>query len=87
MKAFIVPTFWIFHKEISAFFNSLIAYIVVIVFLAGNGLFFWIFPDNVLETGAAQADTLFAMAPWLFLFLAPAITMRAFAEEFKTGTF
>jgi ABC-2 type transport system permease protein len=79
--------FLIFHKEVSAFFNSLIAYIVVVVFLAGNGLFFWIFPDNILETGAAQADVLFAMAPWLFLFLAPAVTMRAFAEEFKTGTF
>lgn len=79
--------YWIFHKEVSAFFNSLIAYIVVVVFLAGNGLFFWIFPDNILETGAAQADVLFAMAPWLFLFLVPAITMRAFAEEFKTGTY
>lgn len=75
------------RREVSAFFNSLTAYLFIGVFLAGVGLFFWIFPENILETGAANMDTLFGMAPWFFLFLAPAITMRAFSEEFKTGTF
>lgn len=76
----------IYHKETSAFLNSLIAYLVVAVFLTGNGLFFWIFNDNVLDTGAAELSTLFALSPWLFLFLVPAITMRSFAEELRTGT-
>lgn len=80
------PVIAILQKEVGSFFNSLIGYMVLVVFLAAGGLFFWVFPDNVLETGAAQMDGLFAMAPYLFLFLIPAITMRAFAEEFKTGT-
>jgi ABC-2 type transport system permease protein len=76
----------IFRKEIAVFLNSLIAYVVMAVFLTGNGLFFWIFGDNVLDTGAADLSTLFALSPWFFLFLIPAITMRSFAEELKTGT-
>ncbi|NJK95223.1 MAG: gliding motility-associated ABC transporter permease subunit GldF [Bacteroidales bacterium] len=61
---------------------------VIIVFLVTNGLFMWIFPGdtNVLETGYASLDTFFMMAPWVFLFLIPAITMRSFAEEKKSGT-
>jgi ABC-2 type transport system permease protein len=78
--------FTIFRKETGVFFNSLIAYVVMSVFLTGNGLFFWIFGDNVLETGAAELSTLFALSPWFFLFLIPAITMRSFAEEIRTGT-
>lgn len=56
------------------------------VFLVGTGLFFWIFSGNILESGLAQMDTLFEFAPWFFLFLVPALTMRSFSEEFKTGT-
>jgi ABC-2 type transport system permease protein len=77
----------IFQKEVSAFFDSIIAYLVICVFLVGVGLFFWVFPDNILETHAAELSSLFGVAPWFFLFLAPAITMRSFAEEFKMGTF
>lgn len=77
----------IFQKEVSAFFNSIIAYLVICVFLIGVGLFFWVFPDNILETRAAELSSLFGIAPWFFLFLIPAITMRSFAEEFKLGTF
>ncbi|MCS7074916.1 MAG: gliding motility-associated ABC transporter permease subunit GldF [Bacteroidia bacterium] len=73
-------------KEIATFFNSLIAYIVIIVFLTGIGLFFWVLGDHVLLTGNADLSTLFDLGPWLFLFLVPAITMRSFAEEYKTGT-
>ncbi len=73
-------------KEVSAFFNSLVAYIVVIVFLCATGLFFWVFGGNVLISGLATMDDLFSFAPWFFLFLVPAITMRSFAEEFRSGT-
>lgn len=78
--------FTIFQKEVNSFFNSLIAYIVIVVFLAGVGIFFWVFEANVLETGAAEMDTLFFLGPWFYLFLIPAITMRMFSEEYKTGT-
>jgi ABC-2 type transport system permease protein len=78
--------FTLFRKEVASFFNSLIGYLVIGVFLTGVGLFFWVFEYNVLETGFAQMDALFDYGPYLFLFLVPAITMRAFSEEFKTGT-
>lgn len=75
-------------KEIRDFFSSLTGYIVLIVFLVINGLFMWVFPGdlNVLDSGYASLDSLFNMAPWIFLFLVPAITMRSFAEEKRTGT-
>lgn len=76
----------LFQREVAAFFNTLVAYLVVGVFLVGVGLFFWIFPGNILDTGAATLDALFAFGPWFMLFLIPAITMRSFAEEFRTGT-
>ncbi len=75
-------------KEINSFFNSLIGYIVIIVFLLINGLFLWVFPldFNILNSGYANIDGLFVLAPFVFLFLVPAITMRLFADEKKTGT-
>jgi ABC-2 type transport system permease protein len=76
----------LFQKEVASFFNSLIGYLVMAVFLTGVGLFFWLFEMNVLETGMATMDTLFDFGPYLFLFLVPAITMRSFSEEMKTGT-
>lgn len=76
----------IYRKEVASFFNSLIAYVVIGVFLLGVGLFFWVFEGNVLETREASLQLLFDAAPYFFLFLVPAITMRAFAEEIKTGT-
>jgi ABC-2 type transport system permease protein len=78
----------LFKKEISGFFSSLTGYIVIIVFLIINGLFIWIFPgvNNVLDSGYASLDSLFSIAPWVFLFLAPAVTMRMFSDEKKTGT-
>ncbi len=78
--------FTIFRKEVASFFNSLIAYIVVSVFLIGVGQFFWTYEFNVLEMGYANMDILFSVGPYLFLFLVPAITMRGFSEEWKTGT-
>ena len=67
-----------FNKEISGFFSSLTGYVVIVVFLLLNSLFMWIAPGqfNVIENGYASMDTLFAIAPWVFLFLVPAITME-----------
>ncbi len=78
----------LFKKEISGFFSSLTGYLVIVVFLLLNSLFMWIVPGqfNVIENGYASLDSLFAIAPWVFLFLVPAITMRMFSEEKRTGT-
>ena len=78
----------LFKKEISGFFSSLTGYLVIVVFLLLNSLFMWIVPGqfNVVGNGYATMDSLFAIAPWVFLFLVPAITMRMFSEEKRTGT-
>ena len=69
------------------FMNSLIAYIVISVFLTGIGLLMWVFPEtSVLDYGYADMQTLFTLGPYVLMFLIPAITMRMFAEEKKTGT-
>lgn len=76
----------IFFKEINAFFSSLIGYIVIGVFLVIMGLVLWVFPDySVIDGNYATLDTLFAMAPLIFMFLIPAVTMRSFAEERQSG--
>ena len=76
-----------FRKEVAGFLNSLIAYIVISVFLTGIGLLMWVFPQtNVLDYGFADMETLFGLAPYVFMFLIPAICMRLFAEEKKAGT-
>jgi ABC-2 type transport system permease protein len=77
----------VFVKEFNSFLNSLIAYIVIGAFLTGIGLLMWVFPEtSVLDYGFADLDTLFSMAPYVFIFLIPAITMKSFAEEKKMGT-
>ncbi len=77
----------IFLKELRQFFSSLIGYIAIIVFLLVLGLFMWIFPDtSILDFGYATLDSFFSIAPYIFIFLIPAITMRSFAEEINTGT-
>lgn len=75
-------------KEISLFLSSLIGYIVIIVFLLINSLFLWVFPvdSNILSHGYATIEGLFIQAPFVFLFLIPAITMRSFSEEKRNGT-
>ena len=77
----------IYKKELSSFFGSLIGYIVIAVFLIFTGLVMWVFPDtSVLEYSFASLDSLFYLAPTLFTFLIPAITMKSFAEESQRGT-
>lgn len=73
-------------KELRQFFSSLTGYIAIIVFLLVNGLMLFGFDDNILDFGYATLDRFFQLAPWILLLLIPAITMRSFAEEFKTGT-
>ncbi|NUQ24525.1 MAG: gliding motility-associated ABC transporter permease subunit GldF [Saprospiraceae bacterium] len=77
----------IYWKEINSFFSSLIGYIVIGVFLVVLGLVMFVFPDSsLLDFNYATLDQLFQVAPLIFLFLIPAITMRSFAEEQQTGT-
>jgi ABC-2 type transport system permease protein len=80
--------FALYKREILSFLSSLIGYIVIGVFLTLTGLFLWVFPldFNVLEFGYANIDGLFMLAPFVFLFLIPALTMKSFAEEKRTGT-
>jgi ABC-2 type transport system permease protein len=74
-------------KEFKSFLNSLIAYVVIGVFLTSLGLLMWVFPEtSVMEYGFADMDTLFSLGPYVLIFLIPAITMRSFAEERKSGT-
>jgi ABC-2 type transport system permease protein len=77
----------VFKKELNSFLNSLIAYVVIGVFLTSMGLLMWVFTEtSVLEYGFADMDTLFSLGPYVFIFLVPAITMKSFAEEKKMGT-
>jgi ABC-2 type transport system permease protein len=78
----------IIKKEIHSFFSSLTGYMVIAVFLLTTGLMLWVIPGqfNIIDVGYANVDGLFVLAPWLFLFLCPAITMKAIAEERQNGT-
>jgi ABC-2 type transport system permease protein len=79
--------FSIYKREISAFFSSVTGYLVIGVFLVSVGLFMWVFSDtSVMEYNYATMDQLFSIAPLVFLFLIPAITMSSFAEEKMKGT-
>jgi ABC-2 type transport system permease protein len=74
-------------KELRQFFSSLTGYIAIIFFLLLAGMILFVLPDNILDFGYATLDRFFQTAPWILLVLIPAITMRSFSEEFKTGTF
>lgn len=80
--------FSLLKKEIASFFGSLTGYVVVFVFLLATSLFLWVFPGNynIPDSGYASLDGLFGLAPWVYLFLVPAVTMRLFAEEKRLGT-
>lgn len=80
--------FAILKKEINTFFASPIGYLVIAVFLLLNGLFLWVFKGqfNILDNGFADLSSFFLLAPWILIFLVPAVTMRSFADEKKQGT-
>ena len=75
-------------KEWRTFFTSLTGYIAIVIFLLLMGLFLFVFPDSsILDFGYATLDNFFSLAPYIMLFLVPTITMRSFADEYKSGTF
>jgi ABC-2 type transport system permease protein len=75
-------------KEFRQFFSSLTGYIAIIVFLLFTGLLLFVFPDtSILDYGYASLEKFFDLAPWVLLLLIPAISMRSFSEEFRSGTF
>lgn len=75
-------------KEFNQFFNNLTGYIAIILFLLINGIFLFMLPDSSLfEYGYASLDKFFELAPWVLMFLVPAIAMRSLSDEFKAGTF
>lgn len=76
------------RKELKSFFASLSGYVVLVFFLLANGLFLWVLPGNfnIPDSGMADLQPFFTLAPLLYLFLVPAICMRLFAEEKKSGT-
>ena len=78
----------ILFKEFRSFFGSPIGYLVIALFLLLNGLFLWVFEGdyNILNSGFADMTPFFTIAPWILLFLIPAVTMRSFSDEKKQGT-
>ncbi|OUR90801.1 gliding motility-associated ABC transporter permease subunit GldF [Flavobacteriales bacterium 34_180_T64] len=80
--------FAIFRKEINLFFSSTIGYLVIAIFLLLNGLVLWLFKGefNIMDNGFADLSSFFLLAPWILLFLVPAVTMRSFSDENKQGT-
>lgn len=75
-------------REIKSFFGSPIGYLVIAIFLLLNGLFLWVFEGdfNILDSGFADLSPFFILAPWILIFLIPAVTMRSFSDEKKQGT-
>lgn len=75
-------------REINSFFGSPIGYLVITMFLLLNGLFLWVFEGdyNILNSGFADLSPFFTLAPWILIFLIPAVTMRSFSDEMKQGT-
>lgn len=80
--------FALLKKEITSFFASPIGYLVIAIFLLLNGLFLWLFKGdfNILDNGFADVSSFFLLAPWILIFLIPAVTMRSFSDEKKQGT-
>jgi ABC-2 type transport system permease protein len=75
-------------KELNQFFSNLTGYIAIILFLLINGIFLFMLQDSsIFEYGYASLDKFFELAPWVLLFLVPAISMRSLSDEFKAGTF
>jgi ABC-2 type transport system permease protein len=73
-------------KELESYFDSLMAYILLILFLGFSGFFTWLFGSDIFFVGQASLGTFFSVAYWTLFFFTPALTMRLLAEEKKTGT-
>ncbi|MEY2970136.1 MAG: gliding motility-associated transporter substrate-binding protein GldG [Bacteroidota bacterium] len=74
-------------KELKVYFSGVLGYLIIGIYLLINGLMLWVFngPFNILEGGYATLENYFGLAPWVFLFLIPAISMRTFSDELKSG--
>lgn len=77
-----------FRKELSYYFSTPIAYIVIGLYLLCISLMLWVIPGdwNIIDSGYSQVDGLFHISPWLMLLMCPAVTMRLYAEEKQSGT-
>lgn len=78
----------IYQRELQSFFYTPLGYVLLATFLLLNGLLLWIFSSkwNVLDAGFGDINLFFELNPWLFIFLLPALGMKSFSEEFKSGT-
>jgi len=74
-------------KELQLYFSGILGYLIIGIYLLVNGLMLWIFngPFNLLEGGYASLTNYFGLAPWVFLFLIPAVSMRVFSDEIRSG--
>ncbi len=78
---------WVITKrELTSYFDSLIAYVMIIIFLGLSGFFTWVSGNNVFLIGQADLQVFFGISYWTLFFFIPAITMRTLAEENKSGT-
>lgn len=74
------------RRELNSFFDSLVAYILLVLFLGFSGFFTWLYGGDIFLSGQASLQGFFSTAYWSLFFFIPAITMRLLAEENKTGT-
>lgn len=82
-----MKSIWIITKrELASFFNSLLAYILLVTFLGFSGLFTWLIGSDVFITKQASLQTFFNVAYWSLFFFIPALTMPLIAEEKSSGT-
>jgi ABC-2 type transport system permease protein len=83
IRIYFSKIFPLYKKEVLSYFNSPIAYIIIGIFLIVNN---WLFFNFFFFKGQANLRDFFMILPWIFLFLAPAVSMRIWAEEKKSGT-
>lgn len=78
----------IYKRELQSFFYTPLGYVLLATFLLLNSLLLWIFPSiwNILEAGFGDINLFFELNPWLFVFLLPALGMKSFSDEIKSGT-
>lgn len=76
-----------YRKELTYYFSTPIAYVVIGLYLLTVSLFLWVIPGewNIIDSGYADANGLFALSPWLLMLLCPALTMRLFSDEKQSG--
>ena len=78
---------WVITKrELASYFDSLIAYLMIIIFLILSGIFTWLYGSTIFLIGQADLQVFFGISYWTLFFFIPAITMRSLAEENRAGT-